>query len=151
MENNNTIELKLGQKLYKYSSPRGTFRYLLLEYEVFGILEREEGRYYQIRCLSFTNKILFNTQDEVLIKLDDNKRFKYVSMLNEDDEEESQYFWHETEENQDYYCLSKKESLLVVYNRKIKACKDEISKLDKQIERQKEYIIDYEEKIKGLE
>lgn len=143
MKNNNTIELKLGQKLYKYSSPRGTFRYLLLEYEVFGILEREEGRYYQIRCLSFKDK-----KDVVIIKLDDNKRFKYVSMLNEDDE---QYFWHETEENQDYYCLSKKESLLVVYNRRIKACKDEISKLNKEIEHNKQYIIDYEETIKGLE
>ena len=39
------MELKLGQKLYKFSIAE-----ILLKYEVYGILNTEAGIYYQIRC-----------------------------------------------------------------------------------------------------
>lgn len=133
------MELKLGQKLYKYSS------FYLMQYEVFGILEREDGKYYQIKCLSCKH----GADCEVLIKLDDNKKLKYVSMLNEN-EEDRQYYWHTTEDK-DFYCLSKKEALEKVLERSIRSCEKEISDLKERIKNKEQNIIEYKEKLKGLE
>jgi len=138
MKNNNTIELKLGQKLYKYST------IYLMEYEVFGILEREDGKYYQIRCLSCQH----GEQCEILIKIDDNKKLKYVSILNEN-EESSQYYWHTTDDR-DYYCLSKKEAMEKVFERNILHCEKNISELKEQIKNKEQSIIKYRELIKAL-
>lgn len=138
MKNNNTIELKLGQKLYKYST------IYLMQYEVFGILEREDGKYYQIRCLSCRH----GEQCEILIKIDDNKKLKYVSILNEN-EESSQYYWHITDDG-DYYCLSKKEAMEKVFERNILHCEKNISELKEQIKNKEQSIIKYRELIKAL-
>lgn len=133
------MNLKLNQKLYKYSS------FYLMEYEVFGILEREDGIYYQIRCESCRH----GYKCEVLIKLDDNKNYKYVSMLNED-EDDRQYYWHTTE-GQDFFCLTKRESLNKVLERSIKSLQKEISDLRDNISQKKERIIEYKEQLKGLD
>ena len=138
MKNNNTIELKLGQKLYKYST------IYLMQYEVFGILDREDGKYYQIRCLSCRH----GEQCEILIKIDDNKKLKYVSILNEN-EESSQYYWHTTDDR-DYYCLSKKEAMEKVFERNILQCKKNISELKEQIKNNEQSIIEYRELIIAL-
>lgn len=133
------MKLELGKKLYKYSS------FYLMEYEVFGILEREDGLYWQIRCLSCKH----GYKCEVLIKEDDNKKLKYVSMLNED-EGDRQYYWHTTEDK-DFYCLTKKEALEKVLERSIKSCEKEISDLEERIKNKEQSIIEYKEKLKGLE
>lgn len=139
MQNNE--KLKLGQKIYKYST------IYLMQYEVFGILEREDGTYYQIRCLSRTHC----EGCEVLIKLDDVGRFKYVSMLNkyDEDEENCQHHWH-TCDNDYYYCLSKKEAMEKVFKRNISLCEKSISLLKEQIKNNERSIIQYKELIKAL-
>jgi hypothetical protein len=132
------VNIKLGQKLYKYST------LYLMKYEVFGILEREEGVYYQIRCLSCTH----SCPCEVLVKFNDNGKLKYVSMLN-DSEEDRQYYWH-TDEGIDFYYFSKKEALENLYKRKIELCEKKIKELENQIENNKESILKYNEQLKGL-
>lgn len=141
MQNNEKIKLKLGQKIYKYST------IYLMEYEVFGVLEREDGTYYQIKCLSCTHC----EGCEVLIKLDDVGRFKYVSMLNKYDEdvENCEYHWHTTDDK-DYYCLSKKEAMEKVFKRNISLCETSISQLKEQIKDKERTIIQYKELIKAL-
>ena len=132
------MTIKLKQKLYKYSSC------YLMEYEVFGVLQREEGEYYQIECKTCRN----HYSCEVLIKLDENRRFKYVSMINDEDNE--QYHWHTTDDK-DYYCLSKKEALEKVLNRNIELCKKKITEKKEEIKGYQQSIITYKEQLKGLE
>jgi hypothetical protein len=132
------MEIKLGQRLYKYSS------FYLMEYEIFGILEREDGIYYQVRCLSCKH----NNLCEVLIKFNDNGKLKYVSMLN-DCEEDKQYYWH-TDEGKDFYYPSKKEALEKLYKRNIKLCEERIKELERQIQDRKESLLKYNEQLKGL-
>jgi hypothetical protein len=119
-----------------------------MEYEVFGILEREEGTYYQIKSLSCRH----SGHCEVLIKWGDNNKLKYVSMLNEDDEDckDTQYYWH-TDEWQDFYYTTKKEALERVYQRSIKSCEEKILDYKKLIKTTEESILKYKEKLKGLE
>jgi hypothetical protein len=132
------VNIKLGQKLYKYSTIH------LLKYEVFGILEREEGTYYQLRCLSCEHSY----PCEVLVKFNDNKKLKYVSILN-DSEEDKQYYWH-TDEGKDFYYSSKKEALENLYKRNIKLCEEKIKELENQIKNNKDSILKYNEQLKGL-
>lgn len=134
-------EIKIGQKLYKYST------FYLMEYEVFGILEREDGIYYQIKCLSCQH----GEKCEVLIKWNDNNKLKYVSMLNNcSEDDEKQYYWH-TDEGKDFYCLSKKDALEKLLQRNIKLCEEQVNDLEKRIKDKKESILKYKEQLKGLE
>jgi hypothetical protein len=133
------MELKLGQKLYKYSQQSPNY---LLAYEVIGILEREDGTYWQIKCLTCKHEYVC----EVLIKLDDEKKLKYVSMYSK---EYSHYQLHITS-GQDFYCLTKKEALTVVYERHICSLQKEISDLKDRIENKEKTIFECKEKLKGL-
>lgn len=135
----NNMKLKIKQKLYKYST------IYLMEYEVFGILQREDGEYYQIRCKTCKD----HNFCEVLIKLNDNDKFKYVSMLNEN-EDNKQYYWHTTDDDNDYYCLTKKEALEKVLNRNIKLCEKQIKEKKKIIQNIEKNIIEYKEQLKAL-
>ena len=135
----NTIEIQLGQELFKYATVN------LMRYKVFGILDREDGKYYQIRCLTCSHGRLC----EVLIKLDDCKNLKYVSMLN-DEEEDLRYYWHTTDDG-DFYCLTKKQSLEKYYERAMKKVKKEIYEHQEEIKRKEQKLIKYKEILKGLE
>ena len=135
----NTIEIQLGQELFKYATIH------FMKYKVVSILDREDGRYYQIRCLTCNH----DRSCEILIKLDDRKNLKYVSMLN-DDEEDPQYYWHTTDDG-DFYCLTKKQSLEKLYERAMKKVKKEICEHREEIKRKEQKLIKYKEILKGLE
>jgi O6-methylguanine-DNA--protein-cysteine methyltransferase len=133
------IELKLGDSLYKYSSIN------LLIYTVFGIVQREEGKYYQVRCTSCNH----GNKCEVLIKEDDRGKLVYVSMLNED-EEDKQYYWHMTDQNSSYE-LTKKAALTNVINRNIEYNNNKIKELQDQIKTWENETTRHREYLKGLE
>ena len=133
------MNLKINDNLNKYAFPN------LLIYKVFGILEREDGTYWQIRC----NSCQHGEKCEVLIKKDDNNQLVYVSILNED-EDDKQYYWHTTGEN-NYYQLSKKSALESVIKRNIKSCKNEIKELQERIESVEKRKNQQEEYLKGLD
>jgi len=128
------LNLKINDTLYKYSSPS------LMIYKVFGILEREDGIYYQIRCESCHH----GKKCEVLIRVDDQGRLVYVSMLNED-EEDKQYYWHTTDED-DFYQLHKPYALENVVKRNIKCCYNQKRKLELE-----EYLKELEDEIKEIQ
>lgn len=140
---NMKMEIKLGQKLYKYAT------FYLMEYEVFGILQREEGEYYQVRC----NSCKHGTKCEVLLKFNDQQKLIYVSMLNED-EEDKQYYWHVSSTisgAEEYYHFSKKDALTAVLGRAIKSEEESIKKFEENIKRCKETILKHQEYLKGIE
>lgn len=101
------MKLELGQILYKYSDYY-MMEYEVLEYKVFGFIKKEDEIHWKVKCLTC------NKYDKVLIKLDDDKRLKYISMFNNKMAEEApQYDLHKTK-NRDFYHLTKKEALIEV-------------------------------------
>jgi hypothetical protein len=137
-------KLKIGQDLYKYIED-DAFN-TLLEYEVFGILQREEGEYYKIICKSCNH----GWSCEVLIKLDDEGKFKYVCMLN-DREEDPQYFAHQTTGECEYYYLTRDEAVEV---KLIQPLQKEIEEIKGNIkclkEKQQEKENELKRRIKAL-
>jgi hypothetical protein len=130
------MELKLGQILYKYSDYY-MMEYEVLEYKVFGFIKKEDEVHWKVKCLTC------NKYDKVLIKLDDDKRLKYISMFNNKMAEEApQYDRHKTKDK-DFYHLTKKEALIEVLEKRIFYCK-------KAIEDNKKSILRYEEKLKSI-
>jgi hypothetical protein len=134
------IKLKIGQELYRYSK-----FYHIMRYEVFGILQREEGEYYQIVCKNCNH---LNWNCEVLIKLSDENEFKYVSMLN-DREENPQYHFHITDFGE-CYCLTKKEALEKLFYRRIELLEEQIKEKKKEIIKKKEKLTEFKEQLKAL-
>lgn len=134
------IKLKIGQELYRYSK-----FYHIMRYEVFGILQREEGEYYQIVCKDCRH---LNWNCEVLIKLSDENEFKYVSMLN-DREGNSQYHFHTTDFGE-CYCLTKTEALKRLFNRRIRLLEEQIAEEKEIIKTKEKELTEFREQLKAL-
>ena len=87
--------MKIGDTVYKKVLFNG-----VLSYKVFEIREQKEIVFYAIRCEDCKHyphcELLITVSDGTKNKPDNEKEYKYVSMLN-DNEENPQYLTHSTE------------------------------------------------------
>lgn len=133
------IKLKLGDVLYKYATTK------LLNYTVFGLVHREEGIYYQIRC----NDCLTHDKCEVLIKENDRGNLVYVSMLNEN-YQDKQFYWHVTDDLHSY-ALTKKSALSSRIKSNIQWNNEKIQELRERIEALQTATMKSTEYLKALD
>ena len=122
-------KLKIGDKLYRYT---GTS---IMSYEVYGVVKRDVGTLYEIRCLDCRD----HPDCEILIA-ESKDGYVFVDMINQDDQD----IWHRTS---DAYHRYERTKNLAVKNRK----RWTIDYIKKQIRQSKDSIEKNEERVKELE
>lgn len=89
MKKENIIKLQINDMLYSYKALKGIFTYIVRD-----VRNYEGCVLYEIECQECKDR---DNCRLLVSQLDNRKRFKYVSMINEDEENE-QYYWHSFEE-----------------------------------------------------
>lgn len=114
-------KLKIGDHLWRYTGVS------IAEYEVFGIVEREVGRMYEVKCLNCND----HQACELLLADTKTDGYRYVDMITE----ENQDYWHKDSSGYNSYHLTKSEAMIArnewtigVVKEQIQASKDSIAK-----------------------
>lgn len=97
------IDLKIGDKIYKYIWSKGAFTY-----EVFGVREYGNVTQYEVRCKDCND----HQPCELLVVQDGQyNRLNYVTMLNNDGEEDTDqsYYHNGTDVGSKYFYLDRKQ------------------------------------------
>ncbi len=116
--------MKINDKLYRTTSPSKLF-----EYTVTGIIDRGNGKMFEIKC----EQCLDHKPCYVLVQKENNNTYTYCEMKNNI---ESEYYWH----NDGFYRLTEKEALKDMYVRFIEHSEKEIEKNQSNIEYHKKQI-----------
>ena len=122
MRSNKIVRLNIGDTLYKYVSLRGIFKYIVI-----GIRSYKEYTEYEIQCKECKDH---EDCELVVIQVDNQNKFQYVSMINNNkDDEKEQYYWHTTfnELRTEFYYLTEQEC-------RIESIKSSISRQEKIVE-----------------
>lgn len=122
MKKDKIVKLKLNDKLYSYRSLIGIFTYVVL-----GVRNYKDSVFYEVEC----EECKGHDRCRLLVsRVDNMDRFKYVSMVDEDEEDE-QYYLHSTDE----FFMSKNECKKAAYEA-VKARKEEeIEQMKKDLKR----------------
>jgi hypothetical protein len=136
MKKSQAKPLNIGDKVYKYLSLHG-----VMTYEVIGKREYRENIQYELQCKNCKH----GYPCELLITLNDNGRYVYVAMLN-DDEEDPQYYFHIGEP----FFLAKQEALINKGEVHISEYKLEINKLKTQLSEKEKALKELEVYVESL-
>lgn len=132
-----TGEIKIGDNLYRFTGVS------ILSYEVFGIVEREKGRMYEIRCLDCRD----HDQCQLLVVETQSDGLRHVSMISEEEQE----YWHKIDGPEQRYETTKNRAVANRTRHAIKSFQDAIEKKEESIERDKKQISKLKATLEALD
>lgn len=136
MKREKIIKLQINDKLYNYQSLKGIFTYIVI-----GVRDYGESVLYEVECQNCKD----HDNCRLLVsQVDNEKRFRYVTMINEDEENE-QYYWHST----GYFYISKNDCKKAAYQEAIKFKEKEIEELKTKLKIAQEHLIELKLLIDG--
>lgn len=129
-------KLKIGDHLWRYTGVS------IAEYEVFGIVDREVGRMYEVKCLNC------NDHPTCELLLADTKKdgYRYVDMISD----ENQDYWHKDYSGYMRYHRTKNEAIISRNEWAINFTKENIQKSKDSIASNERKISEMEAIIQGL-
>lgn len=144
--------LSVGDKLYKY-----TFMSGILEYIVYEVRETEDSVLYAIRGLSCKHtdgsepcEVLVTGSSYHRDRGDNNQKFMFVQMLNNDDGDQTDYTYYNDTEKYMYF-TSREYALLDVYKQSLKSLLDKKSEQEKSLKETNNKITELNTLINELE
>lgn len=134
--------MKINDKLYRFVALKGVFTY-----NISGIVQRENGNFYELTCENCSG--VFHPKDSCKVLVAKNKTgtkkgFKFIEMLNNDDE----YYWHSDDM---FFYQNKKEAVKQYYQKAIRENEEKITELEAGIKNRKDNIIIYKNLITAIE
>lgn len=128
--------LKVGDKLYRYTGVK------ILAYEVYGVVTRDVGTMYEVRCLDCND----HAGCELLIADGGKNGYKFIDMISE----ENQSYWHNTDNGKERYMLTKDEAVKNRLESAIDYYKEQKQKSEKNIKHCEDKISEHESLIEAL-
>jgi hypothetical protein len=136
MKKEKIIKLKINDELYNYQALKGIFTYI-----VRGVRDYSDSVLYEIECQESKD----HDNCRLLVsQLDNQKRFKYVSMINEDEEKE-QYYWHSIDD----FFISKNDCKKAAYQKAKEYKEKQIEELKAKLKSAQENLIEIKLLIDG--
>ena len=136
MKTDKIVKLQINDELYNYQALKGIFTYI-----VRGVRDYGDSILYEIECQECRD----HAKCRLLVsQMDNQKRFKYVSMINEDEENE-QYYWHSTDD----FFMSKNDCKKAAYQKAKEYKEKQIEELKTKLKSAQENIIEIKLLIDG--
>jgi len=136
MKKVNIVKLQINDVLYNFNTTKKIFTYI-----VRGIRDYGDSILYEIECQECLN----HDNCRLLVsQYDNDKRFKYVSMINEDEDDE-QYYWHSLDD----FFISKNDCEKAAYQKIKKYKETEIEELKTKLKSAQENLIELKLLIDG--
>lgn len=129
-------KLKIGDHLWRYTGVS------IAEYEVFGVVDREVGRMYEVRCLNCNN----HPTCELLLADTKKDGFRYVDMISDEDQD----YWHKDYSGYMRYHLTRNEAIIARNEWAINFTKEQIQKSKDSIAVNERKISEMQAIIDGL-
>ena len=108
-------KLKIGDNLYRYTGVS------IMEYVVYGVVERDVGTLYELRCLSCRD----HSDCELLVaESKQNFGFRFIDMISSED----QSYWHSDTDPYQRFERTKNDAVIMQNESHIKLLKDNIRK-----------------------
>ena len=128
--------LKIGDHLWRYTGVS------IAEYEVFGVVEREVGKMYEVRCLNC------NDHPTCELLLADTKKdgYRYVDMISDEDQD----YWHRDSSGYMRYHRTKNEAMIERNRWTIEVVKEQIQKSKDSIASNERKLLELQAIIDGL-
>ena len=136
MKKEKIIKLQINDELYNYQALKGIFTYIVL-----GVRDYGDSILYEIECQECKD----HANCRLLVsQIDNQKRFKYVSMINEDEDNE-QYYWHSLDD----FFISKNDCKKAAYQKAKEYKEKQIEELKTKLESAQENLIEIKLLIDG--
>ena len=133
MKKEKIIKLQINDELYNYQALKGIFTYI-----VRGV---RDSILYEIECQECKD----HANCRLLVsQIDNQKRFKYVSMINEDEDNE-QYYWHSLDD----FFISKNDCKKAAYQKAKEYKEKQIEELETKLKSAQENLIEIKLLIDG--
>ena len=136
MKTDKIVKLQIDDELYNYQALNGIFTYT-----VRGVRDYGDSILYEIEC----QECRYHNNCRLLVsQIDNQKRFKYVSMINEDEENE-QYYWHSTGD----FFITKNDCKKAAYQKAKEDKEKQIEELKSKLKLAQENLIEIKLLIDG--
>ena len=136
MKTDKIVKLQINDELYNYQALKGIFTYI-----VCGVRDYGDSVLYEIECQECRD----HDNCRLLVsQIDNQKRFKYVSMINEDEENE-QYYWHSTDD----FFMTKNDCKKAAYQKAKEYKEKQIEELKTKLKSAQENLIEIKLLIDG--
>ena len=136
MKTDKIVKLQINDELYNYQALKGIFTYIVRVVRDYG-----DSILYEIECQECRD----HAKCRLLVsQMDNQKRFKYVSMINEDEENE-QYYWHSTGD----FFMSKNDCKKAAYQKAKEYKEKQIEELKTKLKSAQENLIEIKLLIDG--
>lgn len=129
-------KLKIGDHLWRYTGVS------ILEYEVYGVVDREVGRMYEVKCLNCND----HSTCELLLADTKKEGYRYVDMISDD----NQKYWHRDSSGYNRYHRTKSQAIISRNEWTINFIKENIKKSKDSIASNERKILEMEAIIEGL-
>ena len=136
MKTSKIITLKIGDSLFAHVAMKGVFTY-----NVVGVRTYPETCAYEVECQSCSDHDKCRL---LVVQVDNQSKFKYVCMLN-DNEDNEQYYWHSENE----YFTSMSECKNAAYKKAVDHKRKEITTLELKLEEARKSLAEIVSLIKG--
>lgn len=129
-------KLKIGDRLWRYTGVS------IAEYEVFGVVEREVGKMYEVKCLNCKG----HPTCELLLADTKKDGYRYVDMISSEDQD----YWHKDYSGYMRYHLTKSEAIIARNEWTIGVVKEQIQKSKDSIASNERKLLELQAIIDGL-